>query len=449
MGRPGLTVPTWNVLDKADTAKRVNISERTTEMIRIEETEHEFLLYIPASQKERAKAIRPREWDWKRVCWVYPRNSLVYCALRAEFGNDPAAKFAIAQPKFAGEKEKGQRQTEDVTSLRNSISQLRAKVRKLSEENKRLAADSERKASRMAESLREKELENDELARQMERVAAEAAKLSDAKAQTARATEDRLRKRESELAGLAEEGSQLRQENIVLSSKIDHEAAEKKQIESDMGANLKKHASEIAKLTRHNSRLLDENSGLLNRIKNGVSDSQLAGRVGGTVGRTELSNRPNRKALSEAIDIFRDTMRPFVVRGLKRVPRGTLEATIMRSLSPELADQFTRNLARHKDVESAIDVSFFPLLVKRNWRDSFSFAFQGEISIQNELWMIREARNAVSHPATHDFGTDFTGAYLYHIGQVLERINAPEQKETVKGIRAEWEESLGRNRRTH
>ena len=216
-----------------------------------------------------------------------------------------------------------------------------------------------------------------------------------------------------------------------------------------MGANLKKHASEIAKLTRHNSRLLDENSELLNRIKNGVSDSQLAGRVGGTVGRTELSNRPNRKALSEAIDIFRDTMRPFVVRGLKRVPRGTLEATIMRSLSPELADQFTRNLARHKDVESAIDVSFFPLLVKRNWRDSFSFAFQGEISIQNELWMIREARNAVSHPATHDFGTDFTGAYLYHIGQVLERINAPEQKETVKGIRAEWEESLGRNRRTH
>ena len=160
MGRPGLTVPTWNVLDKADTAKRVNILERTTEMIRIEETEHEFLLYIPASQKERAKAIRPREWDWKRVCWVYPRNSLVYCALRAEFGNDPAAKFAIAQPKFAGEKEKGQRQTEDVTSLRNSISQLRAKVRKLSEENKRLAADSERKASRMAESL---EKLNDEL----------------------------------------------------------------------------------------------------------------------------------------------------------------------------------------------------------------------------------------------------------------------------------------------
>ena len=93
MGRPGLTVPTWNVLDKADTAKRVNILERTTEMIRIEETEHEFLLYIPASQKERAKAIRPREWDWKRVCWVYPRNSLVYCALRAEFWERPCCEI--------------------------------------------------------------------------------------------------------------------------------------------------------------------------------------------------------------------------------------------------------------------------------------------------------------------------------------------------------------------
>ena len=38
-----------------------------------------------------------------------------------------------------------------------------------------------------------------------------------------------------------------------------------------MGA---KYASEIAELTKHNSRLSDENE-LLNRIKNGVSDSQL------------------------------------------------------------------------------------------------------------------------------------------------------------------------------
>ncbi len=418
-------------------------------MIRIEETEHEFLLYIPASQKERAKAIRPRDWDWRRVCWVYPRNSEIYRALKAEFGNDPNAKFATAQPKFSDKQEVRQRHSEDINSLKQQISQLRARVGKLSNENDQLAAGSELTAARMAKSLRDKELENAELARQLKRVSANAERLRTAKAQAASTLEDSLGKRESELTELAAKNRHLEEENKVLSSRVDREAAERKQLERDSAAALAKNEIEIDELTRQNIRLSAEYSELLTRMTNVERDSQHAGHIEGNVGRTDLNDRPNKKALSEAVDIFRDAMRPFLVRGLKRVPRGDLESTVRRSLPPRQADEFDRNLVRHKDLESAIDVNHFPMLVKSNWRDSFSFIFQGEMFIQNELWMICDARNAVSHPPTHDFRTDFTGAYLYHIGEVLGRIKAPEQKEVVNSIRAEWEESLMQNRLTH
>ena len=449
MGGQSFAVTTWNVSGQIDTGKRVSITERSKKMIRIEETEHEFLLYIPASQKERAKAIRPRDWDWRRVCWVYPRNSEIYRALKAEFGNDPTAKFAIAQPKFAVEQEERQRHSEDITSLRQQNSQLRAKVGMLSDENERLAADSVQTAARMANSLRDKEFENAELTRQLKRNSVKAATLSTERAKATNSLEDSLRKRESEIANLAEENSHLKEENRMLSGRVVQEAAEKKQLERNLAAATKKNESEIDELTSQNSRLSAENSELRTRMTNGERDSQQGGQVGGNVGNTDLNDRPNRKALSEAVDIYRDAMRPFLVRGLKRVPRSNLEATVRRSLLPRQADEFDRNLVRHRDLESAIDVNYFPKLVQNNWRDSFSFEFQGNSSIQSELRMICEARNAVSHPPTHDFRTDFTGAYLYHIGEVLGRIKAPEQKEAVSSIRAEWEESLMQNRLTH
>ena len=40
-------------------------------------------------------------------------------------------------------------------------------------------------------------------------------------------------------------------------------------------------------------------------------------------GKGELSNSPNGKALFVAIDFLRAAMRPFVICGFKRAPRGT------------------------------------------------------------------------------------------------------------------------------
>ena len=118
------------------------------------------------------------------------------------------------------------------------------------------------------------------------------------------------------------------------------------------------------------------------------------------------------------------------------MPGITVESSIRRSLSPHQADLFDHHLRQNKDLASAVDVNFFPSLVQRNWREAFSTAFGDERTIQNQLWMIAEARNQVSHPATQDLDAEYTRARLYDIADALGRINASEQKRAVEEIRA-------------
>jgi hypothetical protein len=58
------------------------------QMITIKATTTEYLLSIPASQKERAKKIQGRIWDGDRICWVYPKSKRSLDELIAEFGDD-------------------------------------------------------------------------------------------------------------------------------------------------------------------------------------------------------------------------------------------------------------------------------------------------------------------------------------------------------------------------
>lgn len=77
----------------------------TRHPVQLRESDTEFLLFIHASQKERAKGIDGRRWDTERRCWVYPKTARVYDAIVAEFGDDmvacdirrPALQSASAQ----------------------------------------------------------------------------------------------------------------------------------------------------------------------------------------------------------------------------------------------------------------------------------------------------------------------------------------------------------------
>lgn len=66
-------------------------------MIDIQGNADEYLLSIPAAQKERAKGIPGRKWDAERKVWKFRRTSEAYDALIAEFGDD-LAEITITRP---------------------------------------------------------------------------------------------------------------------------------------------------------------------------------------------------------------------------------------------------------------------------------------------------------------------------------------------------------------
>jgi hypothetical protein len=111
------------------------------------QTDTELLLFIHASQKERAKRIERRRWDPKRRCWVYPKSTLVYDALVAEFGDD-LVSLSVPRPKPNASTA---RQEANVRAENGAIEkQLREREREL-EVIKRALKEEQREANRLRE----------------------------------------------------------------------------------------------------------------------------------------------------------------------------------------------------------------------------------------------------------------------------------------------------------
>ena len=148
-------------------------------------------------------------------------------------------------------------------------------------------------------------------------------------------------------------------------------------------------------------------------------------------------SRPNKDALIRALDIYRDAMRPFIIRSMRNASGKRVEDAIKYSLNPNQVAQFEQNMIRNGgDLEASIDINDFPSLIGRNWRDVFSRQFvSGGQTVQNAAWLIKEARDDASHPGTQDIDWEFTLAHLFHIADVLGKINAPEQRKAVEEIR--------------
>lgn len=144
--------------------------------------------------------------------------------------------------------------------------------------------------------------------------------------------------------------------------------------------------------------------------------------------------RPNRQALIDAIDIFRDAMRPFLLRHLKRMPGLTVEHAIRRSLLDTQCNRFDDNLRAGRSVGDSIDTGEFPQIVKSLWRDVFRDAFHSNGDVRGTLYRIAEARNQVSHPESQDVDLEYAISRLGDIVDVLADINEPEQSKEVKYI---------------
>ena len=146
-------------------------------------------------------------------------------------------------------------------------------------------------------------------------------------------------------------------------------------------------------------------------------------------------NRPNKDALNKAVDIYRDAMRPFIVRCLRSLPGRRVEDLIRVALRDRSSEQFQENLRNTGSVESAIDVRDFPGLINEYWRDAFGRQFDNDKTVRNKLWLIVEGRNQVAHVGVADMELAKVITDMTHISDVLGLINRPNEKRRVEEIR--------------
>lgn len=148
-------------------------------------------------------------------------------------------------------------------------------------------------------------------------------------------------------------------------------------------------------------------------------------------------DRPNTKALTAALDIYRDAMRPFIVRCLKRVLGMKVEEAIKQVLRDQQLSRFEQSRREGRKVEESIDINDFQWLVRHYWRDVFSGAVKPGSNAMSTLFLITDARNQALHPGGQDLDPEFVRAHLYLIAEALDDINAMEESRSVENIRDE------------
>ena len=147
------------------------------------------------------------------------------------------------------------------------------------------------------------------------------------------------------------------------------------------------------------------------------------------------TNRPNRQALSDALDTYRDAMRPFVIRHLKRVRGQNVETAIGSALRDGQYNRFQQNLKSGRSVEESIDITDFPDIVRKHWREAFNDAFRFGSDAIDRLYRIAEARNEVAHPGIDDIDLVYAENRLSDIDSILAEINEPDLSRTVNDIK--------------
>ena len=147
-------------------------------------------------------------------------------------------------------------------------------------------------------------------------------------------------------------------------------------------------------------------------------------------------SRPCKDALTRATDIYRDAMRSFIVRQLRRVRGKRAESLIAESLNDNSRSNFWQRIRTGESVEGAIDFNDMPHIIRRNWRVAFDRAFIYDSAALNLMYVIVDARNRTAHPSTGDLPREYAESRLTDIAELLGRINEPDNKRRVESIRA-------------
>ncbi len=153
-----------------------------------------------------------------------------------------------------------------------------------------------------------------------------------------------------------------------------------------------------------------------------------------------IVERPNQEALSRAINIYLDAVRPFLTRNLNRVSGNTAGIAIKESLPPDKTSSFTRDLPKADNLESAIEASHVEHIIGYHWRIVFAPYFYNCNGTFKMLKCVAVARNEVSHPPyRRDLDSMVTREYLDTIAELVGIVGTCEERAAVTNIKAELE----------
>lgn len=147
-------------------------------------------------------------------------------------------------------------------------------------------------------------------------------------------------------------------------------------------------------------------------------------------------DRPNRDALQRGIDVYRDAVRDFIIRNLKRVKGTNVNQLLLDAAgrNPQVYNSRKERLDKGDDPRSVIDVADFPHIVTHHWHGVFQRASESSGGVRNRMYLIAEGRNFVAHPDADDIGVGYAIGRLDDIAFVMRQINANDGIRRVEAI---------------
>ena len=151
--------------------------------------------------------------------------------------------------------------------------------------------------------------------------------------------------------------------------------------------------------------------------------------------KVSVTDRPNEKVLTYALDMYRGVMRVYIVKHLKAVQGTTPEKLVIDSLKPNRAIGFEYNIKSGRSLEDAIDISDFPKILSHCWKNPFDSALNGDRTVLNLSYRIRDARNEWAYPSTTGVNRNDAIGWISNIATVLRSVGQKEHAEEIEKLR--------------
>ena len=151
---------------------------------------------------------------------------------------------------------------------------------------------------------------------------------------------------------------------------------------------------------------------------------------------TAATDTPNLDNLQRALTLYRNEMREFIVRNLKRVKGTNVKQLLLDAAArnPSVYNRMQEELDSGKDPKDVFDIGQFPHIVNHHWYAVFNQATGGDRQLRNRMQIIAAGRNEWAHPGDEDMSFGSTVSYLENMHVSLNCVGATTSAKEVQTI---------------